>query len=487
MRVAFAVGLLLLCLPAILSWSAGDFDDLRAYVAGGHAIIDWLESKLSALVPVEAASTAAGGSGAGTADGRPEVSGLRSVTFSLLAYWSALVNDRFGVLVLLQASAAFWLLFKLFSLYTARPLAGAIASAGLLPAIAFGVSRASPDIWAGLLVLALLLLLEGWGRLRRMEYGAAWVLAALGVSFHASHLPLGAAVVAAWLAVSFLPKRSGAVPRWSVAAGGLAVAAGAASTALAGFIGFGEVSVAPKRYPIALARSIEDGPALWHLQEHCDTYNYTVCEMYPEGIPTNVGAFLWSDRGVANRATPEQMDQLREEEVLILQRASQEYPYAALRRAAGNVGLQLVRFDLNTRTYRQLRSYVGDGKLSERYMRDGWWLPVYHGAAQLLHFGGVLLGLAALLWAACRPGRLTANQVRLLAVTLTALAANAVVCGALSAPVDRYQVRVIWLLPLSVMIIYWRELLAWVEGGLNRDLVRRFPVPKWRLGNENRP
>ena len=68
-------------------------------------------------------------------------------------------------------------------------------------------------------------------------------------------------------------------------------------------VGFGEASVAPKRYPFALARSVADGPGLWHLEKHCDTYHYAVCEVFDD-IPKGVGEFLWEETGLRYRATP---------------------------------------------------------------------------------------------------------------------------------------------------------------------------------------
>ena len=79
---------------------------------------------------------------------------------------------------------------------------------------------------------------------------------------------------------------------------------------LLSLVGFGQASVAPKRYPISLARSIADGPGLWHLQAKCGDYRYAVCEVFPNAIPTNPGDFLWGENGVRYRATPAQMERI---------------------------------------------------------------------------------------------------------------------------------------------------------------------------------
>jgi hypothetical protein len=452
--------MLALCLPALLSWSAGDFSDLKPYVAGGHGILEWLGTKLDsgpvAVAHVEGASGSEGAAQETAEPAQAQVSGLRSVTFSLLTYLAAIIDSRFAPLVLLQAAAALWLLMTFFRTIGASPLPAALLTAALLPPVALGVSRASPDIWAGLMVLALLVLLEGFVRLRLYEKILAALVVAAAVSFHASHLPLAAATLGAYVFIAVFRRTELLKRKWGVGLAGLAVVLGTGASMLAGFIGFGEVSVTPKRYPIALARSIEDGPALWHLEEHCPTYQYTVCQIYPGGIPTNVGAFLWSENGVANVATPEQMDALREEEIIILQRAASEYPFAAVRRAAGNALTQLVSFDVNTGSFARRRPYEGDGQLEEPVKLRAWWLTPYHVVLNRLHMLTMLLAVAALIWTISRPQRLASSTIRLLVVTTAALLTNAAICGVLSAPVDRYQVRVVWLLPVLLIGIHWQ-------------------------------
>ena len=52
----------------------------------------------------------------------------------------------------------------------------------------------------------------------------------------------------------------------------------------------GEASVAPKRLPILLARSIDDGPGARFLAEACPEAGFALCDIFPAGVPDDLNA-----------------------------------------------------------------------------------------------------------------------------------------------------------------------------------------------------
>jgi hypothetical protein len=54
--------------------------------------------------------------------------------------------------------------------------------------------------------------------------------------------------------------------------------------------------------------------------------------------------------------------------------------------------------------------------------------------------------------------RKDSGMIGLVSVVLATVLVNAAVCGILSGPTDRYQSRVIWLLPLLGALALWRKL-----------------------------
>src|SRR5699024_7176596 len=84
-------------------------------------------------------------------------------------------------------------------------------------------------------------------------------------------------------------------------------------------------SVAPLRLPILLARSIQDGPARWYLQEACPEAPLAFCEAFGDNVPTNIPQFLWDENGI-DSLSPELMNRIRAEEFHILALAFRAYP-----------------------------------------------------------------------------------------------------------------------------------------------------------------
>jgi hypothetical protein len=208
-------------------------------------------------------------------------------------------------------------------------------------------------------------------------------------------------------------------------------------------------SVAPRRLPILLARSIEDGPARWHLEEHCATERYTVCQMF-ETIPTNVQAVLWGRHGLHKVASTEQMRRIREEEPVILWRALMEYPLHQSWSLARNTLQQLVLAGGDNLAAGEIVRNP-DGHLGVRLDRE-------KGRAAIEAFAviGAMGAVAAVLWIAALAARrrLSPSEQDMAVMVAIGLLANAAIFGGLSAPVDRYQGRVVWLLPALAATFY---------------------------------
>ena len=63
------------------------------------------------------------------------------------------------------------------------------------------------------------------------------------------------------------------------------------------------------------------------------------------------------------------------------------------------------------------------------------------------------LALFALAWAS---GRTRPGDVEVFAMLLLGLALNALIFGGLSAPADRYQARIVWIVPAMVLLMVAR-------------------------------
>jgi hypothetical protein len=324
-----------------------------------------------------------------------------------------------------------------------------------------------PDILAALLIASVVMLTVLFERLSGTIKLSLVAIGAVAVTSHASHPPIAAGLLVLGSIATLY--RSGLTREARNKIGWLAspLVLGALITVATGLVGFGTLSLAPKRYPLTLARSIEDGPARWYLAEHCATRRYAVCEVFGSRMPASVPEFLW-ENGLTGRATPEQMDRIRAEESEIVAAAARAYPLAQARIIGENVAAQIIRIGLEDVTFDHALLMDSRGALrSAATDRNSRPLLTVVGLAS------AATGLAAAIWLVCAIRRMRACGRLAAAMLLAGLLGNAAVCAIFSGVADRYQARVLWLLPLFAlsMTIRHGEFARRLE--VDQDVARR--------------
>ena len=272
---------------------------------------------------------------------------------------------------------------------------------------------------------------------------------------HYGNIPLAAAAFAAALGLLALGRRLTAS---KVVLAAIPVVLAVIVNVSAGLVLYDGASAAPRRLPVMLARSFEDGPARWHLEERCRTERAAICDFLAESDADSVGDFLWSDHGVT-RLEREKLEEIREQEVEILLGAVRDYP---LRQAASfirNGADQFSRIGL-------AEIWPADISVNEwgtpRLEFDRDRLKAVLGAFGTVGAVTFWAGLVVLSGLGLRDGwRGTAREREVLVVVAVGLVANAAIFGGLSAPADRYQARIAWIVPALAAV--W--VLARMRGG----------------------
>lgn len=439
----------LLLWPLLLFGEPAYFSDSASYYKGGRTAVAITLDRLQALI--ETAPDAQGsGAAAEAAAALGAAKGSRSVLYSLAAYLLSWPGVTMTLLAAAQALATGWVIAVAARLAGVRSWAG---FAGVAAVVAFATPAAIfacyivPDIFAGLLIASAVMLAVGFERLSlalRVSFAA---IAAFAVTSHASHPPIAAGLLilcGAWVAWLRLPGTETARRTAWLAA---PLVLGALTTVVTGFVGFGALSLAPKRFPLTLARSIEDGPARWYLAEHCGERRYAVCEVFGPKMPDTVPEFLWDD-GLTGRATPEQMDRIRDEEGEIVAAAAREYPLAQAGIVAENVGAQITQIGLDEVSFDQ--ELVIDERGALQAVETG---ANRRAALELVEWLSAATALAAALWLAWSVRRMRACDRAAAALLVAGLLGNAAVCAIFSGVADRYQARVVWLLPLFALVM----------------------------------
>ncbi|MEZ0314148.1 MAG: hypothetical protein ACAI38_20440, partial [Myxococcota bacterium] len=209
---------------------------------------------------------------------------IRSPTWSVVTYATA-VAGSFWLLALgnaLVAAAAVELaLARLFALSPVWRLL-LLALLAAVTSLPWFASFLMPDLYAGLLVLAALLLACGWSRLRPDERVAVAVLYVAALTFHTSQLLLGILLTP----LSALMPGTWSERRWRLLRLGLPATIAVALLVTLGWLGYGEPTLTPRSPPFLLARVWEDGPARAYLARSCPEAGWAICAQLGRLAPT---------------------------------------------------------------------------------------------------------------------------------------------------------------------------------------------------------
>lgn len=350
-----------------------------------------------------------------------------------------------------------WLVVR--SFLPQQTIAGYIALVvplSALTGLGWFVSLVMPDIYGPVLYLCIYLLVFARETLSRAERLTVVLMVWWSAASHATHLML-AAGLCVFLALPLLFQRRSVAPRLraiGVVAMVIATAA-AAHMALHAYL-YGEPSLNGKRAPFLLARVLVDGPGREYLNQHCGATKLVMCN-YLKEIPADVNDFLWKLDGIWQTASPTTKDQMRREEIPLVMATLGAYPRQELAISVAHFWEQLTTFGLwdygpNAWVEQMFENVLPGTRsryLESRQARSA--LPdEFSSTAQ--HWT-VLLSL--LLIGALAPFVLPRRSPRLLglsAVVIFVIIANALGTGVLANVEDRYQSRVIWLLPFLAIL-----------------------------------
>ena len=324
-----------------------------------------------------------------------------------------------------------------------------IAGLAVFTPLGWTISHVLPDAFAATLILSLGLLAFCADRLGRGERVYLVLLAAASACFHLTHLAIGLAIAGVcWAGWLLRPSwRPGIRPVLATAPSGLALLA----FVLFSLVLYQRVSFAPNSPPFLLARVLADGPGRDYLRAACPEHPYTLCR-YLDSLPDTEEGFLWrflpKVPTADGKAIKAEADQVVHGTVAM-------FPGQVARHMLQNAATQLVAiratlyFDQQDReglaTYAPfaLRQYTGT-------MQDRGSLATLLPPINAVHAAVALAGLAACLWfGAAGLAQGLYRPALLIGTILFALVVNAVVSGALSGVFDRYQGRIVWLLPFA--------------------------------------
>lgn len=395
------------------------------------------------------------------ADGRSALYGFFLDLGIPLAFWPCVVA---------QAALMVWLFVMTLRVNKlgARPwLAfGIVAILTVTTSLPWFAGQLMPDILFPAAALALYLLTYAHDRLTRGERWGLAAVIAFAIPSHMAAAGMCVAVIAALFIVSRIARLRSylALPtlRPQFAAGAAAV--GILLCPLSNLALVGSFAFTPGGTTFLFGRLVEDGVIERYLDDVCPDASVQLCA-YKNKMPEAADDWLWGDSplyelGGWKAYEPEEKRIIKE--TLLL------YPLMHITTAIEAARAQFFTFatevsiDDNEPTFSSFEEQIPQ------------WLPALMAARQQskrlnvvplnkLHvpvagfaIGGLILALLLR-----RRLNIAPQAAALCCVILLALAANAVICGVFSHPVDRYQSRLVLLAPFAIAILLARR---WTPG-----------------------
>ena len=372
----------------------------------------------------------------------------------LAQLWSAVLAQSAVVV------AAVLLTLRSFAKSTIGYSIASVAALSVVTPMAFFVSMLLPDIFAGIAILACAHLIARFDRLARWEL-LFWLGAlCYAMLAHFSHL-----LIVAPLAVVAMARAAGSNDRarW-LACGALAAAL---AVALVGERAFSHAveritGAPPIRPPFMMARMIEDGPGYRYLKATCPDNGLTVCARI-DRLPMGSEDFMWDGReGVFGAADLATRRALSAEQVRFAWNVLMFDPIGQAYASLMNWMRQLTTFGrLTDFSYGEnMRKAFASG-LPEPYRtrlqatlaaREALPLQAISYVFQLAAFASGLVLVYVFLAYGGAPTTGGAGFREFAGLVIAGVMLNAAVCGVLSGIFDRYQARVVWLVPLLALV-----------------------------------
>jgi hypothetical protein len=312
-----------------------------------------------------------------------------------------------------------------------------------------------PDIFSALLVLSLYLLAFQAPAIGLYRGFLVAAIGALSIAVHPSHLVLAGFL----LVVLVLLRLSALRPR--LIAPGLTCAAGLVLVLAGNYHFTKQVFVSRAGAPFLFARMLQDGIVMRLLDETCPGSGYRLCA-YKEQLPPTGDGYLWTPRSPFFALG--HFEGTAAESARIVRAAILRYPLLQIADALNDALAQFVRFGTGEGFEPQewvlkpvfthlipgqmtpyLAARQQEGVISFRIIKP------YETAIGFVALAGVI---ALIVWGV-RARRVL--DVSLPVFVLAALVGNAIVCGVLSGPHDRYQSRLMWLSPFTVVLCLARQ------------------------------
>ena len=362
---------------------------------------------------------------------------------------------NFWPVVVAQAALTTWVAALMLRVHGFRHplvLLGTIAALSAFTTLPWLTAILLTDIFCGLGVLGLYLLMARGNELGRAErIGLIALVAAAGATHSATLAVLIAMLVAAGIwrlaghqHIALTRLRDGLV----------ALIFGALLVFATNYAMSGRLAWTPGGLSLVFGRMLQDGIVNRYLDDHCPDEKLKLCP-YRAELPRNADAWFWGNpifiklgrfAGLGDEMGKIALDSLREYPAMQAQAAAVAFARQLINVRSG----EGVNNDI-WHTYAIIKRHTpwAVPQMQAARQQTG---PLGFAAINALHYPLGLLVLIMLPLLLSMRGESWSKIRQLAGMMLVATLANAAFCGILSNPHDRYGARIVWLISLTIVI-----------------------------------
>jgi hypothetical protein len=331
----------------------------------------------------------------------------------------------------------------------------------LTTALPWLASMLLTDIFAGLAVLTLFILVVHNGKLSSVEKITLFLYTSFAAATHSATFGvLFGLCCLGWMMKPWLRRR---VPLSGLLQGSVTLVVGALMLLAANFALSGQLAWTPGGAGVSFGRMMQDGIVARYLNDHCDKIKLKLCP-YRNQLPATADEFLWARDSIFNKLG--RFEGMNDEMEFIARHALAAYPLWQTEAAAKATAEQLVHVGTGEgtngwipHTYGIIERYLPGQVTAMRAAHQQHW-DINFAAINWIHIPVALASMLLLaMIALVALGRRRVDDIELLAATVcVALLGNAFICGVISGPHDRYGARMVWIATFVVLIAAARYL-----------------------------
>jgi hypothetical protein len=383
----------------------------------------------------------------------------RSTVFGLYLHLGE--GSGFWLNLATQALATLWILqltLRVLGLSQAYRLLAISLLLVLTTALPWLSSMLLTDIFAGLSVLSLFILVMHGDRISTLEKCVLFVFTAFSAATHSATFGvLFGLCCLGWIARPFMRKT---IATSGLVQGSLTIVVGALMLLATNFAFSGQLAWTPGGVGVAFGRMLQDGIVTQYLRDHCPRAHLKLCP-YRNELPATADEFLWGHSMFDKLGRFAALD---DEMGAIVTGSLADYPAWQAEAALKATAEQMVHVATGEgtvgwlpHTYGIIKYYIPSQTAPMNAAHQQHW-EINFAAVNRLHVP-VALASIALVFAMFGYGlwRRRLDELTMLAATVSfTLLGNAVICGVISGPHDRYGARIAWLATFTVLLAIFK-------------------------------